>query len=260
MFITNDSLKEYGWHSYLKGFCYYYATNCWFLIGIFFCSLLVIIIKFFFKDSLIIYFASFIFSFFIPDRLNSNLYVFIYFYFLMGYLLNKYIYSNYLADKKNKQFFNYKKGFIAHLTGWLFIALWAVMLLFYSKNSYIYITGTFVFARNRTENIFLIDCYRYLIGMIGSASFLFCIYFLRKRIKIFPLFSQIVERLGQDTLGLYILNNFLNRILQIITFKLQYNLCIVFLETILELVVMELIISLCKKYSLTRKILLGLRN
>ena len=63
--------------------------SLWFLWALFGCSLLVALVNRFCKDSIWIYAAIFIASFFIPDSFSFGLYKYMYPYFLTGYFFQK---------------------------------------------------------------------------------------------------------------------------------------------------------------------------
>ena len=63
--------------------------SLWFLWALFGCSLLVALVNRFCKDSIWIYAAIFIASFFIPDSFSFGLYKYMYPYFLAGYFFQK---------------------------------------------------------------------------------------------------------------------------------------------------------------------------
>lgn len=63
--------------------------SLWFLWALFGCSLLVALVNRFCKDSIWIYAAIFIASFFIPDSFSFGLYKYMFPYFLAGYFFQK---------------------------------------------------------------------------------------------------------------------------------------------------------------------------
>lgn len=67
-----------------------YFTALWFLWALFWCSIIVLFVNRWFRDNIFIYIALLIVMLFIPGIYGINLYVYMYPYFVVGYMGNKY--------------------------------------------------------------------------------------------------------------------------------------------------------------------------
>jgi hypothetical protein len=124
--------------------------NLWFLWAILFCSAAVLIIHCLFKDSLIVYLIVLAVMPFVPDISSSSLYKFMYPYFVVAYLWNKYS-----VFEKIKETFLKQKYAVTAITFVVYIPL----LVMYNHDSYIYTTGISVLGSNGFMQI-AIDIYR----------------------------------------------------------------------------------------------------
>ena len=217
----------------------------WFLWAVFTCSLVVIIVKRIFKDSIIAYFAILIITLFTPDIMLSPLIKFMYPFFVIGYFANKFSFEKILKSKL---------GIVV-----LFISsvIFIVLLSLCKGEYFIYMSGYTLIGRKDILEMCYINLYRLLIGLAGSYIFVFLLAKLNK------LFSGITDRviiiIGKNTMGIYIISFFVSTyLLPIITAKLSgVNYIITLMETILTILVCILIISLTKKNKWTNRLLLG---
>lgn len=215
--------------------------NLWFLWAVLLCSIIVLLCNKIFNDNKIIYGVLFILSLFIPNFLNSNLYVFMFPYFVFGYLYNKY----------NKNQNNNSYNIILLLSGVLFV----VLLKYYNYDSYIYNTGTYIL--NDLWHQLSIDLYRYLIGFCGST---FIITLVIRTIKIIPnKVKKLLIMIGEKSFIIYIVTDYLFAyIVPKITYSLNgvnYTLCI--LGTTVLITVAIIIYKILKKFKITSILLLG---
>lgn len=166
-------------------------TRFWFLRSVFICFTIAIIsIKIFKKDT-----AAFIISFLLflalPDNGRLHLDKFMYPFFWMGYFVHKHI---------DTIIRNRTKLVISSLI------IFVVLLFFYKKDAYIYVTGMSFYDYLEGQFVFYplferisIICYRYLIGIVGCLS----IFLLLQSIYRPGVRSRIIEKTGTYTLGIY---------------------------------------------------------
>lgn len=222
--------------------------NLWFLWAIFWCSTAVTIVKQFFKDSKWVYLAGFLLTFIIPDVpdvIGLHLHKYMYPFFIAGYFYNK----NGYASKLEKVYTN-------NMVLLLIAAIFAVLLLFYNRDSYIYTTEYYLFRGTPLKQLG-IDLYRCAIGFAGSAFILLVL------LKIYPLFSDTVKKtigyIGANTLGIYIVSNYLfSYVIVKLTASLpQINYAIMMMEAVFVLAVSPLITCWIRKNYLLNKLLFG---
>lgn len=177
----------------IRSFISEFGNNLWFLWAVFIVSLIVLVVKVVFKDSLIIYLLIFILSFLYTDSANFACYKFMYPYFVAGYLFNKY---------KGKEFFNrmsWKSGIIS---GGMFVFL----LIFYNYDSYIYTSGHCILGKDILKQLG-IDMYRTLIGFVGSI-FIILITKIMHDVTKAEKIKQLLGVIGRNSLGIYIFSSY----------------------------------------------------
>lgn len=237
------SLNAYSIYNIAKAIVAGVVYNLWFLWAVLLCSIVVLLCNKFFKDSIMIYILLFIVSLFIPNILNFNLYVFMFPYFVFGYLYNK---SSREIDKN----INWK----IIIFGLLFI----YMLNYYNYDCYIYNTGTYI-LNNFNYQIF-IDIYRYLIGFVGSVFIILLVIKFFERIpnKI----RNLIAMIGERSFIIYIITDYLFAyVIKEITYSfsgVNYLLCII--GTIILIIMSNIVYMLLKKIKLTNVLLLGNRS
>lgn len=174
--------------------------DLWFLWAVFYCSFVVIIVKQFFRDSLLIYFIGLALSFVIPDYLGSSMYKYMYPFFITGYFFNKNM-NSYIKTISNKYIWQFVSLIVIG-------AAFSILLRFFNKTSYIYTTGFCIFGGSNPLTQLEIDLYRFLIGLVGSV---FVITFVNIVFpKIPDLLSNGISFLGKNSLGIYILAGYIS--------------------------------------------------
>ncbi|WGE59217.1 acyltransferase family protein [Actinobacillus equuli] len=225
----------------------------WFLWAILCSSVLVIFVKYFAKDSKLLYFLILIALFFIPNKvfgLQTYRISFVYGFFVLAYLFAERI-------KVNTQKINENYGKIWLISTIIFF----ICLPFFSYENYIYFSGYNIL--NPLLNVTLseqlwLNIYRFIIGLSGSVFILFLInkiYQSTKDIFIWKFFGY----LGTYSLGFYciqeLLISFGVKVISKGYFEINYlinffqSLCVIFLCTIF--------IELLKKNDLLKKFHLG---
>lgn len=226
-------------------------TNLWFLWGIFWCSLAVILIRTLFRDHIIAYSILLIVLLFVPSRLNSDLYVFLYPYFISGYL---YIY----IYKINKNLLCFRAEGTRKSIKYIVIAaiaiLYCILLANYDYDHYVYTTGVSLLGRDMGRQLGL-DTYRWLIGFIGSILVMIVV---KLSVSISPKVNKILAYLGTKTMGIYIISNYLNTyVLLPLCSKFQLNYICTIIETIVILFLSCIFAFLIGKQKILKKIFLG---
>ena len=233
----------------IKLFLGVFSTNLWFLWSLFYINILVKIINKYFKDNILIYILTFLITFILPNTLvikyfniQFSLYSYLYFYFLLGYF-----YKKYNLDNKLKKFINNKTLIINTI-------IFFLLLISFSKEDYIYLSGINII--NNYKQLF-IDLYRYIIGLIGSIEILLVIN------KLLPKFNNKLKDkliyLGKNTLGVYIISSLIQPfVLPIITkWVSNINYLLTIVETTIVLIISLIGVELIKKSKLLNKYLLG---
>lgn len=231
----------------IKSYFLYCIYSLWFLWAVFYCSLIVILINRYFKDSIIIYTVVFIISFIIPDSYNLHLYKFMYPFFIIGYFYNKYYH------KLERIFMN---KYIVFIIGAVFL----FMLCFFERESYIYVSRHTLLNKDFVNQL-LCDLYRYTIGIIGSIVMLLILY----KVYNFMINHRLINdnsfilTVGKNTMGIYIISSFINiYVLNRITNEMNGpNFLIITIESIFIIFISILVISLIRKFSILNKYLLG---
>ena len=232
-----------------------YTSALWFLWAIFWCSLIVMAVSRWFHDNIAVYVALLCVMLFIPGLYGINMYVYMYPYFIVGYLWNKYR----LHDKIKCRLNAYTRVMVFAFLFVLFVILYRQ----YTVEDYIYVSGSGILKGLSTSSPFIdyhllsIDLYRYLIGFVGSAVAFIVIRFLFKWGDM--TWGRVMAMLGQKSSGIYAISVILFNgfILPNLNFDTGINYGISGLETIVVLAITYIMTVLLERYSLTRKLLLG---
>ena len=232
--------------SFMHDFVSSAVYRLWFLWAIFWCSMIVLLVEKIFKGRVWIYIVIMFLLLFIPAKYNTQMYVYMYPYFVAGFLFNKF---------EGKNWYNriVKKDWIAlAVAGVVFV----VLFLFYDHDSYIYTTGINILAKRSVLLQLGIDIYRWIIGFVGSAFVIVLCKMICDKgqgygVKLFAYFGQI-------SLGIYILNSYVNSyVLQRITRNFSPNVFIWIVETIVSMVFYAVAVEIIKKVPAANKLLLG---
>ena len=220
--------------------------NLWFLWAIFYCSIAVIIVRNLFKDNIIIYFLGILLTLILPDNLNMHMYKYMYPYFVVSYLFNKY------QDKIITLLSNFKEKLILLISGLIYILL----LSSYRYDSYIYNTGITLLGKNVKYQLET-DLYRWLIGLVGSVFIILVLKYIYINIMKNKI-NELIVIFGMNSLGIYILNGYLNQyLLTKVTSDFSTNYVLTIIETVIILLISCFIIYVIKKIPVANKLLLG---
>lgn len=199
--------------------------NLWFLWAVYLLSFIIMIIRVFCKDNIILYLALWVLSNFINDKYNMFLYAYMYPFFVLGYLYNTKDWKK--IEIKGSQFY----------CAIIFVGMAFLLLLnFFSYDKYIYISKFCVFGKESIYYQLYINLYRFIIGIAGSIFFmlvLFKIYQYKKNCLNFEAFYNI----GRNSIGIYIISvSVINPILFFISRKLiGFNIFYCLLESFIVL-------------------------
>ena len=215
----------------------------WFLWAIWWCSLLIIIGRKYFKDSLIFYSVVWVAMFFIPDTNNTAVYKFMLPFFILAYLFNKFD----LTTKLSKIYLHKAFGFSA---------LFAFLLLFpnYNFDSFIYTSGYYILDKNIVYQLHN-DCFRFVIGLVGSIAVMCIVHAFMDACP--HIVNKVTAYIGTCSLGIYLVSNYIfDEVLKYLPIPgLNYLYTIV--ETICILGVSLLVTRLLKKNKITNMLFLG---
>ncbi|WP_378950765.1 acyltransferase family protein [Pelosinus sp. sgz500959] len=224
-----------------------YLYSLWFLWAIFWCSVVVVVVERTLKGSIMAYVGICIISLLIPDNFNAHLYKYMFPYFIISYLWN----SENLWDRI--QMIAQRKRTVAV---YIIILIFVGLLLLYKRDSYVYTTGITIWGKN-IERQLLIDMYRWIIGLAGSASIFIVVMKLLSWLK-FEKMWEYIAKIGQKSLGIYIFSGYLFAyVVPRITKSLELNYLFTLAETVVILAVSFFVTVLIEKFSITRKLFLG---
>ncbi len=218
----------------------------WFLWAVFWNSLVLIIVRKYLKDNPIVYILIFIVLLFIPDSYNLSLYKFMYPYYVIGYYFNKINGLDLLKKLKVNQISQ------TFLVGVVFVALF----LFYKRETFIYVSGHTLIGSGSMDKLIII-AYRFIIGIIGSTFIILILNTIYKHFAVARKILKLFVVFGIESLGIYIVSNYLNIILTRITPDLTLNYWITIGESLAIIIVSLGIIKIIKLNRFSNLLLLG---
>lgn len=168
----------------------------WFLWAMLMCSISVIIVHDVFKDFIPVYLMLFILNLITSDVYNLQYFKFLYPFFTIGYLWK----NNGIRVAFVTRILHSKIRWSVLFVTWLFL------LEFFSKDTFIYQSGFTLLRKKSVVTQLGIDLYRILIGIVGSAWILALSMKISKKRTINVLFIK----LGEQSLGIYIVNSHIN--------------------------------------------------
>lgn len=219
-----------------------YITDFWFLWAILVCSIIVILcLRLSNTTKVIVFTVLVIIGMLIPTNLWAQL-TFVFPYYVLGYMW-------YSKNSKPVTMFEGKKGIVYLVVSGV---AWIGMLLFYTKDSYVYTTGISVIGK--PEQIFN-DLFRWVIGLFGCVYIVGVVYFIYS----INILKKLVSYLGTKTMGIYIMSSyifiFLPRILRQVSSK--WGWIYIIFEVIGILVVTVVATMVIEKSHIGSKLLLG---
>ncbi len=229
------------WNSLVKGF----ISAPWFLWAVWFCSIIIIIVRKLFKDNTLVYILLSLVTFIIPEEKNLALLNFMWPFFLMGYFFNAKDYT----VKLKKIYLN--KIFIISI-----FVIFAYLLPLYNYDTYIYTSGYSLIGRDASVQLYN-DFLRFAIGLVGSVAIMYIVYPI---VKILPdRINRMIAYIGKNTLGLYIVSSVINvEILAKVTAGFtELNYFYVIIESVIILCASLIINGLLKRFTFTNRLFLG---
>jgi fucose 4-O-acetylase-like acetyltransferase len=222
-------------------FVYFYnaLNNLWFLWAVWWCFVIVYIVHYFLKDSVVAYLIIFMVSFVLPDGLGLGAYKYMLPYFLLAFYFHGW-------EKVQVNLFDkWKYVMLIVLT----VALLGLFTL-YNRDSFIYLTGYKLIGKNVLNQLY-IDFYRLIIGLVGSGVFIL----LWKCITDATDYEfKILRRFGVDSMGIYILSGYiLVFIVQRFDFINVQSYLINVIEAIFVVILSDLLVEILGKIPYIRK-------
>lgn len=204
-YILNRRLgnETTGFPEIIPMFAKTFITNLWFLWAVLVCLIIVFVMHFYFKDSIILYVIGFLLLFVVPDGYNLGVYKFMMPYYIGAFYINMYkekLIATSIGEKINS--FYSKKGWLCVIfTGILF----GLLFLFYRERAFIYLSG-YKLTKATLISQSVVDMYRMFIGFAGS---LFFILFWHQIIRVSGNYKwPVLTAFGRNSLGVYILQGY----------------------------------------------------
>lgn len=219
------------------------SHSLWFLPAMFLSSIIVLLIekiKFKYKD--LLYIIITIIMMILPNYLYFPLYFYMFPYFVVGYLYNKFNLSTKLNKIRNNS-----------LVMFLLVILFGVALSFYNYDSYIYTSSLSILNDKRQ---ILIDLYRFIIGFLGIIVIVYISGFIYEKCKNKILI--LIEKIGKLSIGIYILSCYFNIYVFIkLASGFEPNLFVWIIETLVTLTMFYLVTNIIDKVPILSKYILG---
>jgi fucose 4-O-acetylase-like acetyltransferase len=181
---------EHGNFSFLTAGKYlsFVTTALWFLWSAYLCSLINAVISKFTSDKPWIYALATLLILLLPNTQSFYMVKYMVPYFFAGYLYNKY--GAYLRHFVEPAFY-------------VSMLMFPLLLLKWNSYAYIYISGPAFDLLGPPSGVAII-IYRYALGFFGSI-----IFFVIAEKYLFPFAQKGINKLGQQTLGIYIIGGFI---------------------------------------------------
>lgn len=172
-------------------------NTLWFLWAILICSLMVSVVHYVFHGNLVLYLLPCLLAFVTPDKFNLVYAKFLYPSFVVGFLWN--------GSKLRDRIFEVKR-FRYKTLGALLIGVFIALLCLFNKDTYIYTSRVTLLGNQNISYQIYQDILRWSIGLVGSVSLIF----LWGGVKHSSLSRTFLSAMGRNSLGMYVLNVFLN--------------------------------------------------
>lgn len=238
----------------LNGYLFSALTNLWFLWAIFWCSAVVILVRTFCKDSLLVYGLGFLATFVTPDSYCLDLYKYMYPFFVIGYLFRT-------RPCRTLQGFRRHKWLTVAVLSAVYIAL----LLTFSRNTYIYVSHYQILTKDGiSSGQILTDLHRLLVGLTGGVLAILAVRYLYNRFgdRMHGFLKKALLYTGRNTMGVYIISTYCCLyLLTALVRKASYlPLLNAILETVTVLALSLLCVRVIRKSHVAGELLLGIRR
>ena len=237
--------------SFLLYFRIVMGSSLWFLWALLGCSFLIIGIRFFLRDSLIVYIAFLIISPFITDAHYIGAVKFLYPFFLFGYLINKYKVCNVMRV----EFWEHKKFMLMML-----IVIYTLILFVFHYDTYFYTSGITIFGKEDIYYQLWNDVVRLIAGFAGCLAVIGSMALLMRGGRMCLRAVDTLAMVGQYTMGIYIVNWQTLPILSRITRDMSYGVGLVISETIIVTIVCLVISMILYRVKVVSGLLFGKWN
>ncbi len=175
-------------------------NNLWFLWAVFWCFLVVYIVHYYCRDSILLYVLGFLAMFVIPDGLGLGAYKYMMPFFIVAF------YGRGLMEKHGDKMSEKPKPWWILLCGICFGGLF----VFFDENSMIYLSGYKLIGKDVLRQLG-IDLYRALIGFAGSIFFVMLWKYIVCTLRDAEgnVMLRVLALLGRESMGIYILSGYL---------------------------------------------------
>jgi len=231
----------------IKTFGAHMILDIWFIWAIFYCSLVVLAVHRWLRDSIAVYMILYLLLFITPDALNFHLYKYMYPFFVTGYFA-----FDKLWWKKAMQ---YKEIiFIVAFIAYLFL------FSYFNYNSYIY-TSMYTMIDFESHEIHIWkaanDVYRMVVAALGSICIMMALKYIWDKSASARIWF-LLQKLGRASLIIYIFGGIMNIFLKHVTsdfLGIDYMVC--FLEMIVIVTLSYLVYLIIKRYHMLNMLLMG---
>ena len=217
-----------GFSEFAISFLSYFLTNLWFLWAILICLIIVFFMHFYLNDNVLLYMFGFLLLWIIPDAANLGVYKYLMPYYIGAFYINKLLNKRHpdKNDVREPQKEPAETGDNADISGRIYgivtrftdgykekpvryliisAVLFALLFLFYNEKAFIYLTGYRLVRSNWYKQI-VIDVYRFVIGLVGSAFFMMLWDRLVEKAGDYK--WPVLRTFGVNSLGVYILQGY----------------------------------------------------
>lgn len=122
------------------GFIWSFFHSLWFLWAVLYASIIVVLVKSFFNDRILVYIVVLLLTFFVPNVLQIHWWNYLLPFYIIGYLSNDYN----VVDKV--------KNGLSLIFG-ISLVIYIVLFQFFSKDSYIYTSGFCIISKNFPDQV-----------------------------------------------------------------------------------------------------------
>lgn len=231
-----------------------YFSALWFLWALFWCSIIVLFVHRFLRDSIGIYICLGILLLFVPGKYegyflvkNQALLIFMYPYFIAGYMWSKFKLYHFLVKNSPSSLY------------WALLfslLLFMFLFIFYNKDTYIYNTGTCILNGTSIDFMqLLIDIYRYLIGFVGATVMFLLLRLLIRKLGVEKL--RVLAIIGVNSIGIYIISSYVELYLPLMPHVLSFGYIGVLAETCIIVGIICYITVLLRKNHFLNRVLFG---
>jgi fucose 4-O-acetylase-like acetyltransferase len=222
------------------------TTELWFLWVLLIANVLVLFVHAIFKDNILVYLATAVLLLVLPSGFPAYMLAFLYPFFVIGYLFHR---------------FQPRTARIAPSVALVCAAAFPVMVLFYGRSIFVYVTGTSLWTSAFSSQIG-IDVFRFAIGLVGCGMCCALVYYLGSKVGWLR-FRQLFAWFGLNALVIYavqrlLVQRWLGLVIPDLTRNiLLYDFVITPLIAMVGAVLISLLCSLIRRNRTSRLLLLG---